>query len=64
LSNQGPAGGDVLSMLEGQTMTSYGNNNTNSNNAISGNQTDSNDNNIFKTSRFGMIKYIIYNVFI
>jgi len=49
LSNQGPAGGDVLSMLEGQTMTSYGNSNTNNNAALSGNSNGSNDN-IFKTS--------------
>jgi len=50
MSDQGPAGADVLSMLEGQTMSSYGNSNTNSSTALNGNPSDPNDNNIFKTS--------------
>jgi len=51
MSDQGPAGGDVLSMLEGQTMTSYGNSNSNSNNALNNNSNgETTDNNIFKTS--------------
>jgi len=48
MSNQGPAGGDVLSMLEGQTMSSYNNSNVNSNTSI--NNGEGSDNNIFKTS--------------
>ena len=50
LSDQGPIGGDVLSMLEGQTMTSYGNSNGNSNSAFNNNNGEAN-NSIFKTSR-------------
>jgi hypothetical protein len=49
LSDQGPIGGDVLSMLEGQTMTSYGNSNGNSNSAFNNNNGEAN-NSIFKTS--------------
>jgi len=56
MSDQGPAGADVLSMLEGQTMSSYGNSNTNSSTALNGNPSDPNDNNIFKTSRYELIK--------
>jgi hypothetical protein len=49
LSDQGPIGGVVLSMLEGQTMTSYGNSNGNSNSAFNNNNGEAN-NSIFKTS--------------
>jgi len=52
MSDQGPAGGDVLSMLEGQTMSSYGNNNSNNNNNNStNNNTNGGSESIFKTSR-------------
>ncbi|KAL6590216.1 DUF846-domain-containing protein [Neocallimastix sp. 'constans'] len=51
MSDQGPAGGDVLSMLEGQTMSSYGNNNSNNNNNNStNNNTNGGSESIFKTS--------------
>lgn len=50
MSDQGPAGADVLSMLEGQTMSSY-DNNTGSNSAINNNNNNGQTSeSIFKTS--------------
>ncbi|OUM67550.1 hypothetical protein PIROE2DRAFT_58689 [Piromyces sp. E2] len=59
MSDQGPAGGDVLSMLEGQTMSSYGNN-VNNNGSINNNSNGEQNESIFKTSRaLAIVVYIL-----